>query len=322
MSSPLYGCCQFMQQLQKLILLINLFTYSVFQSQNQLLSSYLSQLVTYPRQFRFSACTSLLAHSKSNVSSLQILLDNPLALLNVPRGLSNAQIYAVHCYKAAVSKVNRNPKQFTNSMECAVCNQKHSLNKCKWLNDIDFLKKFRIQFCLLMRQMSKATTKAAVNSIDKIPEEDAMNDDLSTYNADAKSDFSIRGRINSISLNHIVEHPGGNPGPTNRLFNDWFSFELLPKQSIRALSNHHADLQQQLAVPANLNPCVVNCCYNLPDWMCSVNKVNLNAVDVAPIIWCASSNTHFCNDKDVVPDSIPPPNPLPHSRVEQPVQKC
>lgn len=108
-------------------------------------------------------------HSKSNVNALQISLANPLALFDVPGYLNNVQIYAVQRYKVDVTAITHNPKLFTDNMKYVVCGQNHSFDQCEWLNNIEFLKKFHIQFCLLMRKMKKATTKAAVNSIKTIP---------------------------------------------------------------------------------------------------------------------------------------------------------
>ena len=127
------------------------------------------------RRLRSSERTSSLARSKSNINSLQISIADPLALLEIPRKLTNAQIYAVQRYKAAVSAVNVNPKKFTDDMNCAVCGQQHSFDECDWLKDIDFLRKFHIQFCLLMRRITNATAKVAVNSIDDIPADDATD---------------------------------------------------------------------------------------------------------------------------------------------------
>ena len=69
------------------------------------------------------------------------------------------------------------------------------------------------------------------------------------------------------------------------------------------------ELQLKLASPIKFSPHVMNYCYEPPAWMTPVKKVTLNAVDVAPIIWCTSSDNHFCDNDNVVPGSNPAMEP-------------
>ena len=61
-------------------------------------------------------------------------------------------------------------------MSCAICHQPHSFDKCPILNDIPYIKKHFISYCLQMNKTQKQML-AAIHSIDATWGTSTNNDD-------------------------------------------------------------------------------------------------------------------------------------------------
>ena len=68
-------------------------------------------------------------------------------------------------YTAGLRLVKKDPTKFTDGMNCAICHQLHSINKCPILNNILYIKKHFISYCLQMNKIQKQML-AAIHSID------------------------------------------------------------------------------------------------------------------------------------------------------------
>jgi len=64
--------------------------------------------------------------------------------------------YIAHQYTAAIHSVQADPRKFSSSSECVVCHVTgHSFDNCTVLNDIDFLKKHHIAYCVIQQRLQK-----------------------------------------------------------------------------------------------------------------------------------------------------------------------
>ena len=90
-------------------------------------------------------------------------------------------------YSAAVHSVQADPRKFSSSSPCVVCQESgHSFDACPVLNDIPLLKRHHIAYCANAKRLQKMmTTRAAVNRLAAVlpPQEASPKQDI------APSDF-------------------------------------------------------------------------------------------------------------------------------------
>ena len=91
---------------------------------------------------------------------LVVDLSDPCASIIVPDGLQQHEIMRVNMYQNALRQVTKSPTKFADGMKCAVCGKPHPFDKCPILNDIPFLKKHFISFCIQMNRTQKQMTTA------------------------------------------------------------------------------------------------------------------------------------------------------------------
>ena len=89
-------------------------------------------------------------------------------------------------YKAGIRLIKKDPTKFTDGMKCAICHKQHSFDKCPILNDIPFLKKHFIGYCLQMNKTQRQMV-AAIYSIDatwgtRDDDDDDDDDDTNAHN--------------------------------------------------------------------------------------------------------------------------------------------
>ena len=131
-----------------------------------------------------------------HVNWIQVDIHDPLASLVVPDGLEQQQIMRVNMYQAGLRKVTKDVTKFTDGMKCAICHQPHSFKKCPILNDIPYVKKHCISYCLQMNKTQKQMF-AAIHRIDAMLGTDINNndhhddgdEDSSNANTDNDADF-------------------------------------------------------------------------------------------------------------------------------------
>ena len=108
----------------------------------------------------------------------------------------------VNTYQAGLRKVTKDVTKFTDGMKCAICHQPHTFEKCPILNDIPYIKKHFISYCLQMNKMQKqmlatihcidATWGTDINNNDHFDGDDDDDDDDEDYsqaNTDNDADF-------------------------------------------------------------------------------------------------------------------------------------
>ena len=61
---------------------------------------------------------------------VQANIKDPLASLVIPDSLENQLVFYVKMYKASIWAKNKNVTKFTHGMNCAICHNKHSFDKC------------------------------------------------------------------------------------------------------------------------------------------------------------------------------------------------
>ena len=95
------------------------------------------------------------------VNWIHVDIHDPLAPLVVPDGLKQQQIMRVN----SLRKVTKDVTKFTDDMKCAICHQPYTFEKCPILNDIPYIKKYCISYCLRMNKTQKQML-AAIHRID------------------------------------------------------------------------------------------------------------------------------------------------------------
>ena len=86
---------------------------------------------------------------------MRVDVSDPIASLVVPHGLKKHEILRVKMYTAGLRQVTKNPTKSADGMNCAVCHEPHSFEKCPILLNIPFLKKHFIAYCLQMNRTQK-----------------------------------------------------------------------------------------------------------------------------------------------------------------------
>ena len=68
--------------------------------------------------------------------------------IKTPVNMSNVDIICLNVYTAAIRAMIAKPNKFIDSMEYAICGDKHTFDKCSILNDIPYLRKHFMAYCL------------------------------------------------------------------------------------------------------------------------------------------------------------------------------
>ena len=84
---------------------------------------------------------------------------------DVPSDVSPYHQHLTDRYTAAVHAIQADPRKFSSSSECVVCEGTgHPFAECEVLQDVEYLKKHHITFCVNQRRMRKMlATRAAVH---------------------------------------------------------------------------------------------------------------------------------------------------------------
>ena len=98
------------------------------------------------------------------MNKVTIDLFNPLASLEIPDKVPACEILHLQMYQAGVRAVTARPEKFTDGMKCAICKKPHKFDKCPILQDINYLRKHFIAYCLMMNRTTKQM-ELAVNKI-------------------------------------------------------------------------------------------------------------------------------------------------------------
>ena len=109
------------------------------------------------------------------VNWIQVDVHDSLVSLVIPDGLENHQIFRLNMYIAGLYKVTKDVTKFTDGMNCAICHKLHSFKKCPILNDVPFIKKHFVSYCLQMNKTQKQML-AAIHRIDATCGTDINND--------------------------------------------------------------------------------------------------------------------------------------------------
>ena len=67
----------------------------------------------------------------------------------------NPQLFRVHIYEAGIITVTQDSTKFTDGMDCSICHKKYSFNQYPVLNNIPYIKKHLISFCLQINKTQK-----------------------------------------------------------------------------------------------------------------------------------------------------------------------
>ena len=105
---------------------------------------------------------------------------------DIPPDVSPVDQHIADRYTAAVHAIQADPRKFSSCSECAVCEGTgHPFADCEILQDIEFLKKHHIAYCVNQRRLKKMlTTRAAVNWLHT-----ANNDEEHPTDGPPASDF-------------------------------------------------------------------------------------------------------------------------------------
>ena len=91
----------------------------------------------------------------ARVNKVTIDLFNPLASLEIPDKVPACEVLQLQMYQAGVCAVTARPEKFTDGMKCAICKKPHKFDKCPILQDINYLRKHFIAYCLMMNRTTK-----------------------------------------------------------------------------------------------------------------------------------------------------------------------
>ena len=101
----------------------------------------------------------------------------------------NVDLLWLRMYTTAIWAVISKPNKFTDGMECAICGDKYTFDKCKALLDVTFLQKHSIAYCLQWKGTQQQMT-TAVNKIrsDAFEVDDTDGQDTVLNNSDTATD--------------------------------------------------------------------------------------------------------------------------------------
>ena len=83
----------------------------------------------------------------------------------IPDDLENHQLFHVNIYETGIKAVKKDITNFTNGMKCDSYHKLHSFDQCSILNNIPYIKKHSVSYCLLMNKTQKQML-AAIHHID------------------------------------------------------------------------------------------------------------------------------------------------------------
>ena len=109
------------------------------------------------------------------VNQVQVNVNDHIASLVIPDCLENYQIFCVNIYTAGLRAVTKDVTKFIDGMNCAICHKLHSFDQCPILNDIPYIKKHFISYCLQMNKTQKQIL-AVIHHIDATWGTDINND--------------------------------------------------------------------------------------------------------------------------------------------------
>ena len=101
-----------------------------------------------------------------SVNALHVAFDDGSSI-NIPPDINGDDRHIAQCYTAAINAIQADPRKFDLSSECAVCGGTgHPFIDCMALNDIYFLRKHHIAYCVKQWRLKKMmTTRVAVNTL-------------------------------------------------------------------------------------------------------------------------------------------------------------
>ena len=102
-------------------------------------------------------------------------------------------------YQAGIRAVIARPERFTDGMKCAICKKPHKFADCPILQDINYLRKHFIAYCLMMNR----TTKQMELAVNKIT---ARINKLAADAADANADADSASESSGSSDNDTTDN--------------------------------------------------------------------------------------------------------------------
>ena len=101
-----------------------------------------------------------------SVNSLHVAFSDG-SFFHIPSATDSDDLHTAQRYSAAVHAIQADPRKFLSSSKCAVCEgTSHPFADCEVLNDIEFLKKHHVAYCVNQRRLKKKMiTRAAVNEL-------------------------------------------------------------------------------------------------------------------------------------------------------------
>ena len=84
------------------------------------------------------------------INCVEIDLNDPCAPIEILDNIETHQLFCVQMYTAGINTIQKEITKFINGMDCAIYRKKHTFEKCPILNDILYIKKHYISYCILM----------------------------------------------------------------------------------------------------------------------------------------------------------------------------
>ena len=141
------------------------------------------------RKIKKSRRTNTLRRSgAARLNKVTIDLQHPLASLQIPADVPACQVLQLRMYQAGIRAVISRPERFTDGMKCAICQKQHKFGDCPILQNIEFLKKHFIAFCLMMNRTTKLMereVKKITATINKLATDVADDDDAASDSSDS-----------------------------------------------------------------------------------------------------------------------------------------
>ena len=76
-------------------------------------------------------------------------------LIKTTDNMSPVNIFRLNMYTADIRAVTAKPNRFPDDMKYAICKEKHTFDKCPVLQDVPYLRKVFIAYCLLWKRTQK-----------------------------------------------------------------------------------------------------------------------------------------------------------------------
>ena len=124
------------------------------------------------------------------VNRVEIDLNDPCVPIEIPDDIEHHQLFCVQMYRAGINAAKKGITKFTNGMDCVIYSKKHMFDQCPVLNDIPYIKKHFISYCILMNRTQEKMF-ATIHPIDA-----NLNTDINNNNNNDGEDY-LHGNIDN-----------------------------------------------------------------------------------------------------------------------------